>query len=1267
MQPRSTFFSVTGFGALLAAFSVWLHGSDRKPAARDTAPAAEAQRRGVTISAADSTSALLYTRGRELLAAYYGEPVESLLPRARTSSPLDSHIERLKVLIATVPDPVESHLDWSYDAYVESIQRAMSVAGYVPDRFWLPQTGDSIAWPERGSRRRIVAQRAVFPGVLLFRSTAAMNDTGALALVYLVTELPTSGINKDAFATAARERALLLESDMFVVDSAERNTMRIVGPSFSGSAVSLRLALIRALSRGSILSARVTSGSATRVDSGAFGSNVTFATTIHSDSAMLSIADVLLRRLGIESRDVAVLSEAATLYGQGVSAFERRDATASSEGQPGMQLKSATAPDTGYYQFTFPLHFALLRSEYVRDGLRDDAQRAPLVPNSPSPRLSLAEQQRTGEIPAVMAPSVTVPSLDLALRELKAGLVRHGIRAVIIRATDIRDKLMLARELKQSNRDLTLILMENHLLYSRPDYEQYLRGAYVLSSYPLSLENQWWSPTSASDRSRFAFTSDAAVGVFNAVLTQLGEPEMRREFSHWVPGSVTRQAGPPIWVSIIARGGVVPLAAYRPNAAELLRLGVPTGASLDTTNFVIAPHEPTRELELRQVVLVSGSSIVLALLLLTLRRSADAPIRFRSRTIVPACSPLLGVRRPRLRDAEPCVAAPVPEDEKTIRENEPRYAFSVSREAMFTGLLLVSAALLSLQLTAPTLLSCISARCGETAWLKWTWRLAAISVLLLAMFVLVSGVLDAFRGVRRAWDVLRKLHRSQQARSGSTTQCDAGPQCRWCVTNDERAELRAEAVSIVLLCCYAIATSVACVVFFALAYRITRTSADTAVAFLLRDHIGMNGVAPFTPLVIVSACTVAWSWWQLRQLRTIELRRTPFEEAINRYHNRRDAELQPSVLVPAPMGVDEGHYYAERVLRADRRVSRYFTRFLPLPLAAAASLPLIGAILVIVMRHVGYPESVVLGEHPWLSRSFDVLVMIGPLFLCYIIASATMRLYFCWMATAELTEAVAERAMDNAFGRLPKTASRLIRAYLIGSADDDNEQATAVEMSAQCARAYGTIAPVRLKSINAGRGAGMALLRPHDNGSVSIEERVQLTSALFECTVRAWRVLGPGHKVGREEANASPPDVCAGTFLRRAEEYLAFEAVIYLETILLNLRRNATFLLVALVLSTVLVSSYPLAPDSLIKSTVLVLLVIAIVVLFGVMSGMSKNALLSRLSDTDPGRITWDTTFIFNLVIFSVLPLLVLVSSEFPMARSVAFAWTEPALKSFLR
>ena len=158
--------------------------------------------------------------GTSLLSAFYQKDIDSISPGARR--------ETLRIFILTLPDPVSSHLDWSYDAELESMRRAMEHSGYVIDRFWLPwrTTADTTAG-RLGVADSLPGAR--WPGVMLFRRGNTSED--ALVLVYVVGEVPTSGIHRLAMKEALEERRRLLPIDSV---SPTTDTVRVIGPAFSG-------------------------------------------------------------------------------------------------------------------------------------------------------------------------------------------------------------------------------------------------------------------------------------------------------------------------------------------------------------------------------------------------------------------------------------------------------------------------------------------------------------------------------------------------------------------------------------------------------------------------------------------------------------------------------------------------------------------------------------------------------------------------------------------------------------------------------------------------------------------------------------------------------------------------------------------------------------------------------------------------------------------------------------------------------------------------
>jgi cytochrome b561 len=126
------------------------------------------------------------------------------------------------------------------------------------------------------------------------------------------------------------------------------------------------------------------------------------------------------------------------------------------------------------------------------------------------------------------------------------------------------------------------------------------------------------------------------------------------------------------------------------------------------------------------------------------------------------------------------------------------------------------------------------------------------------------------------------------------------------------------------------------------------------------------------------------------------------------------------------------------------------------------------------------------------------------------------------------------------------------------------------------------------------------------------------------------------------------------------DEVLALEILLFVEWVVRHMRRLSFFLLLALVLTTFLISSYPYRPQELVQTISIFVfggIAVSLVVLVG---AMSRNAGLSRMTAGDPGRVTWDRTLVANLGLYGLVPLLTLIGSRSPGLRKALFDWLGP-------
>ena len=233
--------------------------------------------------------------------------------------------------------------------------------------------------------------------------------------------------------------------------------------------------------------------------------------------------------------DVALLIESNTAYGN--------SGTAAPHSKPVLP-DGPLFPDAAV--FWFPLHVAQLRS----DASTSSQPAASLLPTAIIP-LNMREASPPADLIPALRPQLTSAVVEATVDSI-LDAIRHEKRtAVGIIATDDRDSLFLAREVKRTSPDVQLFLFGAHSLYLHSDYVPYLRGTLVASSYSLSLANQpevddfpLKSPNhNAADESstgsfREPFQSMSAEGIFHATRTLVAASRDATARKSFVPASL---------------------------------------------------------------------------------------------------------------------------------------------------------------------------------------------------------------------------------------------------------------------------------------------------------------------------------------------------------------------------------------------------------------------------------------------------------------------------------------------------------------------------------------------------------------------------------------------------------------------------------------------------------------------------------------------------------------------------------------------------------
>ena len=117
-----------------------------------------------------------------------------------------------------------------------------------------------------------------------------------------------------------------------------------------------------------------------------------------------------------------------------------------------------------------------------------------------------------------------------------------------------------------------------------------------------------------------------------------------------------------------------------------------------------------------------------------------------------------------------------------------------------------------------------------------------------------------------------------------------------------------------------------------------------------------------------------------------------------------------------------------------------------------------------------------------------------------------------------------------------------------------------------------------------------------------------------------------------------------------------------------HLRQLSLSLILALAMTTILLGSYPFQPATFVKTFFFTLMVVAVGSIAMLLFQMNRDTTMSRITRTVPGEVTWDVQLVLNLLLVAAVPILTLVSTQFPQVREFLFtSWLTPALSAIAK
>jgi hypothetical protein len=1175
----------------------------------------------------------------------------------------------LNVIIATLPDPVAPALREKFDDRITAIQRAAEAGGYALDRLDLPwpapnseptpgiglgqeidlhwkdespptatappipsshsspdgKQGNPVAASALDPHRYFLAAQGkptdanrfeADPGLLLFRDDAKRTSL----LVFLIGERPTSGVHERALRSALDQVSWLcgwkdgaypdpMQQKVFQIISCDDSSeLKLLAPSFSGSVDSLDRVL--ANWRSSIprppKTLNVVSGAAAMSkESGRKTSTV----VMPIDASNLQI--VIQAELGWPESRIAILAEGDTSYGQRF------------QGQRFQKGSILWIP--------FPMHISDLRQAAAKKAIA-----LPPAPNLASGNIQLPSEEIVGQsYVAVPYSPRTASSDELILSNILTTINRERVRYVVLAATDVEDRMFLAQQIRSHCRDTTIFLLGSDLMYLHSDFNNDLRGSLVLSTYPLFTMNQLWTYPFDGETGRRQFPNEQAEGVFNAMLALLNRPDLMEDYS--VPFASRPTGRPALWISVVGRDGLWPVDFAEIRDSE----GVLFQPKLSQLNGSL-PSSPSVELLSRGLYPTSFIWLFLISSLATfvsgalvLSRTWTARNGRMARLLLPfwKISPL-SLRR---------VIGFRPLNSHLAESSE----LGVQRRSFLLSLLIGIFTLylvLGVFFELPLLVAIFGSVSTVVNWYRDT-MLGDIAIgLSVLVFVVVFGccglgivalAIQLARFAKENQDqrdnALKNGETGQSHKQEGREQSTPMPANRH-VGRIERT-LQLAALSLPNSVIFAILGLIYC---FSLAFFSNNSdssyTAPTALFLFLRASNLGSGMSPLVPILLIGIAALT--------LLACSLKRVAFLDE----YSSSNSPLSFTSKLNSFSGVAEA---GDRV--------REFLKLRPGDLPSARFFFIVGAggFLWFMSMRPG---------HSLEGISFDYFMGFGAFAVFVAIAWSETRLILVWYVTRRLLRRLYRHPGHLMFSKFRQIASNQNRMMLT----EASLSLTALESSLETVREM-----IQVPSADTqGDAAAIELIRQvgllradlrkaeselstalsadvKGHRVAAAKARADCETAVGNLAVKIGKLLEPKWRTEQVGTVASATPASRKIY-SLAELFVAARVVDFLREIFPHFRNLMTATTIAILLTLLALSSYPFSMRDALLTMAWITVLSAVSGMFYVFFTMNRDQVLSMLAGTTPGKLTWNATFVAQLMIYGLLPLLGLLGVQFP-------------------
>jgi hypothetical protein len=460
------------------------------------------------------------------------------------------HGSEISAIVATIPDPIHSHLALDFDRSIDAILLAAADNGYLGSYYWLPWRSNASSLSKSESTasapRDEDTTRERQPGLIILRyspdaaewenSKDRFSSASYHRVIYLflVGETPALGVNGIQLQNAFRyeknlkfnhDAKLSMRSSPFAQQHApavqQRNAsncqtqvepaeqLSVIGPFFSGSAASLHEGIEAAkrdlyLSKVSINGITGTNVAARELDPQGEHIYRSFGESAGFEHERFLQA---LAATGYDLSRVAILSEAGTVFGTAANADtpqtkpnEPTPAPCQSglQGQNPQQDRPNPRPDIDLNKkgtilyLRFPRELSLLRNAETSQYDKSDAS----APPTPYLNLSLKDYTADDTVPRFSTAQSPL-SIEAQLMAIAHQLQRARTQFILFSASNILDDIFLAQFLHRACPDARLVVFSGgDLLFERDvDNAPYIGSIsispYLLTSLDFGNKVQW--------------------------------------------------------------------------------------------------------------------------------------------------------------------------------------------------------------------------------------------------------------------------------------------------------------------------------------------------------------------------------------------------------------------------------------------------------------------------------------------------------------------------------------------------------------------------------------------------------------------------------------------------------------------------------------------------------------------------------------------------------------------------------------------------------